>query len=309
MENPKEQGQRIAKLRDKTYLSRRAFGLKYNISPATLRSWEDGLFQNLSKNALEKLIIAFKNENIEVDPDWILYGTGVEPSKGIPKKISKTISKESKKEIEISAVNYRNLHQLNFKLFSAAENNDCVEVERLILQGATGHKIYGRNLLIYNSMENTPLHIAALINGINLIKLFITENVTLNSRNRSKQTPLHLAVSKSNVEAIEILLQAGAIIDAVDNDGGTPFSWATYLGLYKIAKLLFENNANIFHSDMYGNTPLHWACYSGKIDIIEFLIEKGAKLEVENSEKQTPLDLAVLNGHIETVDFLLKFFN
>lgn len=305
-------GKRIEMLRLKTFLSRRAFAIKYDISPGTLQSWEQGRYHTISTTALEKLIDAFRNENIDVDAQWILQGKSVEPDKKISSKLNKLILNENQNLEEIISLTKQNyqIHQLNEALYKAVIENNYIEVDKLIRQGATAHtnqNLNGRELLLYNSQQNTPLHLAAINGAIRIINLLAAKGASMNARNRFGQTPLHLAVYHSKNDVIDLLLQHGTVIDAVDNEGGTPVSWATYLGFLEITELLIKKGANLFYSDIQGNTPLHWACYRGHNDVIKYLLNHNVNAKAQNSKQQTPIDIAILNGHATTVELLFEY--
>jgi HTH-type transcriptional regulator, cell division transcriptional repressor len=76
----RERGERIKILRKQTHLSRRSLGKKHGIASGTLQYWEDGNFGGLSEDGAQKLVNAFMKEGIWVTPEWLLHGTGKEPT-------------------------------------------------------------------------------------------------------------------------------------------------------------------------------------------------------------------------------------
>lgn len=109
----------------------------------------------------------------------------------------------------------------------------------------------------------TMLHFAAehsSSNGIEILKLLLTNGAKVDAKNIIGQTPLFSAVISDNPEGAKILIAHGAKIN-VRQDGG----W----------------------------TPLHLAALNGYSDVARVLIKNGATIKAKNSDKKTPLELAL----------------
>ena len=50
----------------------------------------------------------------------------------------------------------------------------------------------------------TPMHLAARSNQIDLIKLLLRHNATVDAKAHEKQTPLHIAARLGNVEIVDV---------------------------------------------------------------------------------------------------------
>ncbi len=307
----KEQGERVRQLRQITHLSRRAFALKYDLSPGTLQNCEDGRYHSLTKKTAIKLINAFQVEGINCQLDWLLYGEGTEPSHYFKTLTSNPSQNATDAELLQESLKNEQKHQLNKKFFVATTEGRHHEVVKLVednnvniyLQDGIAIKVYERN-------HNTPLHLAALNGHFDIVKYLLKKNANVNSYNKKNQSPLHLAVHNAHSNVVEELIAHGAKLDILDNEGDTPLAWATYKGQLNIAKKLISLNKNSVNmKNIFGNTPLHWAASEGYIEIVHLLIKSGALISSQNNEGQTPLLIAVTRGQVDTVRYLLEVKN
>jgi transcriptional regulator with XRE-family HTH domain len=77
-EHSKDVGKRIYALRKHLLLSRKEFCRKHNIPEPLLRGLELSLF-SINEKYIQKLLEAFKSENIVCTEEWLLHGTGPAP--------------------------------------------------------------------------------------------------------------------------------------------------------------------------------------------------------------------------------------
>jgi hypothetical protein len=88
----------------------------------------------------------------------------------------------------------------------------------------------------------TPLHIAAFSDRIEVAKLLIANKADVNAQASNGATPLHLAAAKGNKDIVELLLASKADINAVDHDGWSPLHSAVTWGQKDIEDILRQHS-------------------------------------------------------------------
>ncbi|MGA2851373.1 MAG: ankyrin repeat domain-containing protein [Terracidiphilus sp.] len=109
-------------------------------------------------------------------------------------------------------------------IHEAARSGDIKTVEALLKEHpdlvSSKEEKYGQ----------TPLHIAAFNDRIEVAKLLIADKADVNAQANNGATPLHLAAAKGNKDMVELLLASKANIDATDHDGWSPLHSAVTWG-------------------------------------------------------------------------------
>lgn len=113
-------------------------------------------------------------------------------------------------------------------------------------------------------MVQTPLHVAAGNNRIEIVKHLLTwpgpEKLELEARNMYRETPLHMAAKNGCNDAAKLLLCHGAYLEAKANNGMTALHLAVWYSLgagdCSTVKTLLEHNADCSTKDDEGSTPL-----------------------------------------------------
>ena len=164
-----------------------------------------------------------------------------------------------------------------------------------------------------NSVEDSPLHTAAIFGNLDEIESILAEKPELvNAKDEEGDTPLHLAISiLGSKEAVKLLIAKGANVNAKNNMGGTPLHMAlTTLGEKEMVELLVANGADVnVKEDTMGATPLHFAADEGHKDIVEFLISKGAVVNAKDNIGGTALHHLTQEGqedNTEMIEFLVS---
>ncbi|KAL1535604.1 ribulose bisphosphate carboxylase/oxygenase activase, chloroplastic-like isoform X2 [Salvia divinorum] len=114
-------------------------------------------------------------------------------------------------------------------------------------------------------MAQTPLHVAAGYNNIEIVKLLLDwrgpEKVEMEAKNMYGETPLHMAAKNGCNEAARLLLAHGATVEAKANNGMTPLHLAVWHSLRaedcSTVNTLLQYNANCSAEDNEGMTPLN----------------------------------------------------
>jgi uncharacterized protein len=94
---------------------------------------------------------------------------------------------------------------------------------------------------VMNSVEETPLMLAALNNQLNVAQVLIERGAEVN---RKGWTPLHYAATKGHIAMMRVLLENNAYIDAESPNGTTPLMMAAFYGTPLSVKLLLEEGAD-----------------------------------------------------------------
>ena len=176
---------------------------------------------------------------------------------------------------------------------------------------------------------NTPLHIAAQRENIDIIKLLILNGAdSFKIQNKQEETPLklynneqfkkpelktgkwtsekvfspseylngsgplHWAILEgNNIEAKNIIHNSKDYINSQTIDGRTPLYYAVLDKNYDIVKELLKNGADVHKKYRNDNTILHIAAKKPVASIIQLLIAYGAKLNAKNDKDATALDM------------------
>ena len=116
-----------------------------------------------------------------------------------------------------------------------------------------------------NKAGRTPLHFAAMLGRVNILKRLIQDAGSPRSiPDVLGFTPLHEAVRNNHLECVEIL------VDELPTPPGA------------------DRNAMTSNR----TTPLHLAAYLGHAEIVEFLISVGSDCSLRNNKKQFAMDVA-----------------
>ncbi|KAJ6133135.1 hypothetical protein N7471_008350 [Penicillium samsonianum] len=84
----------------------------------------------------------------------------------------------------------------------------------------------GANALLVNELDQTPLHIAASKNRLNLLHRFPKLLSPINTRDKLLQTPIHLAICLGHIDFAIKLLNFGANPSLPDGYGRNTLDWA-----------------------------------------------------------------------------------
>lgn len=95
------------------------------------------------------------------------------------------------------------------------------------------------------------------------------------------ETPLHLAARSNQIDVMKILIDNGATVDACAHENQTPLHIAARLGNAEIVTLLLEKGANADAQTRDQYTALHIAAREGKEDVAAVLLDRGATLSMK----------------------------
>lgn len=103
-------------------------------------------------------------------------------------------------------------------------------------------------------------------------------------------TLLHIAALRNRIEVVKLLIERGADVNA---KGGwwvvTPLHWAADNGHTEMVWLLLEQGADVnARTEEHGYTPLHWAANNGHRATVELLIAAGADVYAQSDNGDMP---------------------
>lgn len=148
-----------------------------------------------------------------------------------------------------------------------------------------------------DKVGNSPLHLAALHNQLEVARLLIANGADVNAMSKRVHwtpgmTPLHAALlSYSHKEMVELLISRGADVNAGDDSKRTPLHYAAMSGLMSEAELLLANGAEVNARDYKSQTPMHIAVEWNHLDMVQLLVANDADINAIGGV--TPLRLAL----------------
>jgi len=139
-------------------------------------------------------------------------------------------------------------------IYEAIQNGTLEDVKFLVEQN--GEKVNTKN-----DKGETPLHISANLNNIEVVKYLISKGADVNAKDNRGDTPLHSATDGDPcLELIECLITNGAEIDAKGHQGFTPLqSGLVALNSGEVIKYLVSHGADIYYKNANGSSAIDFA--------------------------------------------------
>jgi len=148
------------------------------------------------------------------------------------------------------------------------------------------------NLLIKDTRDKTPLHLAVENGHAPAVQLLIENGADVNAKIGVNVTPLYLT---SSIDVAKILLDNGARPDEQCGlDGETALHAAVRKGNKQLAEVLISGGADINAGDFGSKTPLHTSAISFQLSMARFLLEKGVDINAKDVLGLTPLHIVVI---------------
>ncbi|KAK3323976.1 hypothetical protein B0T19DRAFT_427410 [Cercophora scortea] len=120
-----------------------------------------------------------------------------------------------------------------------------------------GHEMHQKERDIRDSMENTPLHLAAFLGRLDTVEELLNQGAAVDDgKENFGMTPLHMAASTGQCQAMQKLLARGADVNAVDTNAraGPVINCAITSGNQMAVNLLVDKKATL--STVANSPPL-----------------------------------------------------
>ena len=140
--------------------------------------------------------------------------------------------------------------------------------------------------------------------GTDTILSLIAQGVNTRARNDQGDTPLHLAAGRDLVEVVTALIQSDARLEVTNADMRTPLHIAASRGLNRMVAKLMEAGADGIAKDNDGDTPMHLIAREGHIAPMRTILDAGVDVDQRNARDETPLHVAAANGQTYVVENL-----
>jgi ankyrin repeat protein len=220
--------------------------------------------------------------------------------KGFPELIRTRLKKDP--HIHVSGERY------GYPLFAALANGNKDVVAAVLKSPSSACSEVDTDGLNYRKdlkqyAKRTPLSWAAQEGRINIIKLLLQTETSLDDMDAKGRTPLSRAAENGHEAVAELLISKGADVNV--GNYGTPLFHAVEAGHEEVAKLLINKGADVNASKYYGWTPLGCAIRKGYQKVAKLLIDKGADVNAGDNGGRTPLLGALIYGPAEVATLLL----
>jgi ankyrin repeat protein len=181
------------------------------------------------------------------------------------------------------------------ELTQAINSRDLPKVQRLIAQGAN----------VNNDGSFYPPIFAAISNGIDFVRILVTNRADVNIFNILTGRPIHSAIRINDFEIVRYLISQGADVNDVTYFGGPLHIAANSFYSIEIVKLLLDKGADINIRDHGGHTPLHYATSS--LETTKTLVSRGANVNIQDNQGNTPLHRAINDRRtLEVIKYLIS---
>jgi ankyrin repeat protein len=177
----------------------------------------------------------------------------------------------------------------------------------------------GANPDIPDSAGYGPIHVAAQINNVDLLKVLATKvsDIDIKSNNKFEMTALQLASKFGAIDAVRYLIQNGAnklatckdvMLNGDHNEGYSPLHLAAFTNKLNIVKCLIEEFGVKINPDITSSAePFYLSVFQGSEELIRYMIERGAEVNKPSFDGDTPLHGVCYVGKIGVMSILKEF--
>ena len=137
------------------------------------------------------------------------------------------------------------------------------------------------------------------------LKNYLSDGVTVNTRNIDGESLLHVAARNGNIKKVRFLVENGADVNARTFEGNTPFTLAVLDKRESLIKYFQSLNVNL-KSNYKNSNAVFDAVLAGNTDVLIYLLDNGLDIHASNVDNENALHMAAGVGNIEIVKFLIS---
>lgn len=157
----------------------------------------------------------------------------------------------------------------------------------------------------YDEQGRTPLSIAVRIKNSEIVSELLENEALPDVCDESTgRTPLMFSVMNRTLDISKVLLRYNASVDMPDFQCVTPLMLAVANNDLKHCQLLCAKLAEVDAQDENGWTPLHYAALNNAPKCIIHLLSEGANRSLRDNNRRRPLDIARWKDHGECIAIL-----
>ncbi|KAJ6783179.1 hypothetical protein PWT90_10047 [Aphanocladium album] len=167
---------------------------------------------------------------------------------------------------------------------------------------------YGADGAVVDSARETPLHAAIHGEHQGVVEVLLNWNsVLVNSAASDLRTPLHLAATIGALGILKLLLEHNADVAVADDEGLSPFLAAVQHNQIQAAMALLDGGSEVGNctKDDIQSTALHLASRNGNTEMMKMLLDRGTDPSAVDANGWTPFAVAVNKNHVEAAKLLL----
>ena len=131
---------------------------------------------------------------------------------------------------------------------------------------------YDPDLFVENHQGYTPLAIAIHHNHVKSILVLVSEQK--GQKQRIKLPKLHEAAAENTPQRVKRFLLEGVPVDSYDSSGRTALQWAARVGSPEIVKVLIAEGADVMHVDNEGRVVMYFARFGKNKAVIDLILEE-----------------------------------
>lgn len=187
-------------------------------------------------------------------------------------------------------------------LFIACEKGH-VSIAQLLLDhpGANPNLEANKASVSYGYFSVPCLHTASENNHLEIVKLLLTHNASINGKTSYGETPLLLASRKGHLTLVQFLLEKFADPNIADIYNNTPLIVACQNNHLDIARLLLAHGVeDVNKRGRYDALALRGACENRNIEMAKLLLQYNV-----DPNLGLCLDVSISRNHFEMVELLL----